>query len=202
MAKKATITWHTEVVKVTDLIENPNNPKRPDAKGRRRLLKSLNDFGVVMGGICNLDNMLIDGHSRKDVFLELGIKEVEVRKPSRMLSADEYKKMNAMFDVSSAGETDFSAIEQMFTEEVLEEWDLSKPKSKGPAAPPAQYPLVPQFDEKYTAIIIVCEKSIDTTFIKNALGIERAKSYKNSYVGETSVVTAAQFIEKWQKKSK
>lgn len=198
--KKIAITWHSEKVKVADLIENPNNPKRPDAKGRKRLIKSIKEFGLVTGGVCNTDNMLIDGHSRKDVLLELGIEEVQVMKPSKTLTPKQYKSFNAIFDLAKAGDPHMGMIEELFTEEFMNEWDLDKKNAA--VKQNAKYPLVPEFDEKYDAIIIICNKAIDTTYIKNALGIDRAQSYKNTYVGESNVLTADQFIKKWQQNSK
>jgi hypothetical protein len=128
--KKQAIKWHSDTVQVADLIENPKNPKKPDAKGKQRLLKSINKWGIVIGGICNTDNMLIDGHSRKDVFEELGIKEVEVRKPDRKLSPAEYKELNAIYDLAKGGQTDMQILEEEMSEEFFEEWDLDRNDSK------------------------------------------------------------------------
>lgn len=124
------ITWHTELIRVADLIENPNNPKKADKKGQERLRTSLEKFGIIIGGICNEDNMLIDGHSRKQDFIEMGIEEVEVRKPSRQLTEKEYNDLNALYDLVRAGESDMLMIEEILGEDTLQEFDLAKEKEK------------------------------------------------------------------------
>ncbi len=97
-------------------------------------------------------------------------------------------------------------IEQILDEEVFQDWIETEGKKKGEKisekTKEAKYPLVPQYDEKYEAIVIICTNSIDTTFIKNALNIGREMSYKNTMVKETSIVTGKKFIDQWNKKSK
>lgn len=56
-----------------------------------------------------------------------------------------------------------------------------------------EMPLVPKFSEKYDAIIIVSENSIDTTFLKTALKIDKAKSYKNQRTGEAMIISVEHF---------
>lgn len=195
------ITWKTAVVKVNDLKENPNNPKKPDAKGRRQLLKSIGKFGVVIGGICNTDNMLIDGHSRKDVFEELGITEVEVRKPSRKLTASEYKELNAIYDIAKASTLNDKLLEELFTDDFFNEWEIDK-KGSGILSKnmDGKYEIVPEADEKYNIVMIVCKTNTEASYVRNALQLDVAKSYKNKGTGQSFVQTAEKFIESWEKK--
>ena len=51
------------------------------------------------------------------------------------------------------------------------------------------YPLIPKFDEKYTAIVIICRTETEEAHVRTKLDIpEKAKSYKSSYLGKTNVI--------------
>lgn len=199
------IKWEPKLVKLVELRENLNNPKILNDVGKKRLHKSINKFGPAGTMIVNQDMTIIDGHSRKHELLESGIDEVWVSVPDRMLTEEEYKEMNAVFDSARASSLDMFMVENTFPEEMIEEWDLGEKKPKkeihkgieGEEIEP-KYPIIPRYDEKYEAIIIVCTNEIDTTFIKNALEIGYEMSYKNKNVRETSVVHAKKFIEKWK----
>lgn len=192
------IIWKFIEIDKSEIRPNPNNPKIRNESGFSKLVKLTQKFGVIFDGILNADYSLIDGHSR----LELnptGTGRYFI--PNRQLSEYDEKELNALFDLAKAGDPDLFMIEQILGEDVMEEWDPEDdPKMK--SGNEAKYPLVPQFDEKHEAIIILCSNSLDTTFIKNALGIEKAMSYKNKMVKETSIVTAKQFIKSWKDNSK
>ena len=52
--------------------------------------------------------------------------------------------------------------------------------------------------EKYSAVVITIDNSIDENFIRSVLGLEVNKCYKTSNVGESYVLTAKKFIEQWK----
>jgi hypothetical protein len=118
------IIWEPKKVKVEDLVENPDNPKIINERGKKRLQHSLSKFGLAGTLIVNKDLTLIDGHSRKLDLQAKGIKEVWVTVPDRQLTDKEYKELNAVYDLAKAGEVDTMTIEAMLEDEVLDEWDL------------------------------------------------------------------------------
>lgn len=186
------ITWTLRELKASDLKPNPNNPKTISRKGISRLAKSLSKFGKVYDGIANADLSVIDGHSR----LTLNQDElVRYFVPSRQLSEAEYKEFNAVFDIAKAGETDMQIIEETFTDEFFEDWELDKKLNELKGDKDAKYPIVAEFDEKYSAVIIVCSTDIEISFIRNLLELAKEKSYKNKTVGETNVITGKTFID-------
>lgn len=210
--KAESIKWEPKLVDVELLKLNPHNPKIKTDQGEKRLDTSIKKFGKARIIVVNQDYMIINGHSLYERLLESEEKETWVLYPSRMLTESEYKEFNAMYDKAQAGEVDMFMVENMFSEEMMNEWDLSEGKGKGkkPKNGAAQqmstgnepkYPLVPQYDEKHEAIVILCSNSIDTVFIKNALQIDKEMSYKNTMVKETSIVTAKKFIDRWNAKS-
>lgn len=120
------ITWEPVKVKLADLKENPQNPKITTEVGKKRLHISLGKFGLAGSMPVNSDLTIIDGHSRKKELMERGIEEIWVSVPSRPLTDEEYKEMNAMFDVAKVGEPDMLMIEEILGDDVIEEWDLEK----------------------------------------------------------------------------
>lgn len=211
VSKEKPIVWQPKLVKLEELRENLNNPKIITESGKKKLHKSLDKFGLAGTIVVNADMTIIDGHSRKSEFMERGITEVWVSVPDRELTEAEYKEMNAVFDAARASDVDMFMVGNMFDDVVLDEWGFNGEKKSGkngkgdkdsglPTVGEPRYPIVPKYDEKYEAIVIVCSNVIDTTFIKNVLGIGQMMSYKNKTVKETSVIPSKQFIEKWRAK--
>jgi len=194
----APITWEPKKVYVKDLKENPQNPKIITEAGRRRLHLSLDKFGLAGTMSVNDDLTIIDGHSRKSELEMRGIEEVWVSVPSRPLTDEEYKEMNAMFDHARAGEVDKFMTENLFRDEMLIEWDLKSPKKE--AGEKGLFPIVPKFDEKHDAFVIICQTESEISFIQNALMLEENSSYKNKNTGITFVTTGKNFIKVWQSK--
>lgn len=122
----AKIKWKLIEIRAGDLKPNPDNPKKRDEKGFGRLQKALAKFGKVFTAICNKDLTIIDGHSRTELTDPDEIVMVFV--PSRQLTPKEYKEMNAVYDLSRAGDIDMQILEAQFTEEFFDEWDVSGDK--------------------------------------------------------------------------
>jgi hypothetical protein len=120
------ITWEPKLVNLSELKVNPQNPKIINDIGKKRLNKSLNKWGLAGTLLANLDMTLIDGHSRKKDLEAQGIEKVWVSFPSKLLTDEDYKVMNALFDVARAGEPDMMIIEDVFEDELIDEWELNK----------------------------------------------------------------------------
>jgi hypothetical protein len=155
----APITWKLVRVKAKQLKTNPNNPKIKDVKGESRLKKSLQKFGMVFDGIANADYTLIDGHSRLSLNDDPNA-VLRIFIPSRALTEQEYKEMNAMYDHAKAGLVDVQLIEELFTEDQLEEWDIvTKPKKEGDGED-----YVPRFE-----VVVECKNEQEQEHIFNQL---------------------------------
>lgn len=119
------ITWSLVEIDKSQIKRNPDNPKIENAKGKRNLEKITKKYGVIFDGIINADNSLIDGHSRLELY-PTGVGRFF--KPSRQLSKKDYQELNALFDFVRAGDPDIMAIEKLFSEETLNEWDMLNEK--------------------------------------------------------------------------
>lgn len=170
---KKKLTWELIDVPVKEIKPNPKNPKIRDQKGYNRLKKSMNKFGVVFDAILNKDFSLIDGHSRLEERGPNYIARCFV--PSRLLTDKEYVEFNAMFDAAKAGNPDFIMMEEVLTEEVLEEWGYEKPKkNKG------QYEAIKPFKKAHVLLSFAPEMMLELTPIlqklKNTEGVEYLQS--------------------------
>lgn len=192
------IIWEPKFVKIKDLIANPQNPKIVNEVGKRRLQKSLDKYGLAGTLVANLDLQIIDGHSRVKEAIEKGTESIWVSLPSRLLTEEEYKTFNAMYDASKAGDVDEFIIENVFSDEVLEEWEMKKGKKS--KAEKDLFPIVAKFDEKHDALIIIMRTETESSFIRNALLLDEMSSYKNKNVGQSFVCTGEQFIKIWKAK--
>lgn len=83
------INWKNERRKVKDLRDNPKNSRRFTEKGMADLKASIEGVGYIDPIAINQDNMIIGGHARRKTLLELGIKEIDVRVPDRLLTDKE-----------------------------------------------------------------------------------------------------------------
>ena len=122
------ITWQPKQVKLKDLVANPKNPKILNKKGKDRLTKTLEKYGLAGTIICNTDLTIIDGHSRVKELMESDVQEVWVSVPSRNLTDKEYNEFNAIIDLARAGDPDTMMIEEIIGEEGMDEWDISTAK--------------------------------------------------------------------------
>lgn len=161
------IKWQLVEVDKSKIKRNPNNPKIRDRKGYARLQKLREKYGTIFDGIVNADYSLIDGHARLEQEPE-GIGNYFI--PSRQLAEEDYKELNALFDLAKAGDIDEQIIEEIFNDEFFDEWELDKKRSKLlKESRGAKFPIVPEYDEKYEAIIIICKSQTEFTYMRNDL---------------------------------
>ena len=64
-----------------------------------------------------------------------------------------------------------------------------------------ELPIVPQFSEKYSCVMIFCDNELDETWIRNTLKLGKAKDYKTERIKETSVMSVQKFQELWENRS-
>jgi DNA modification methylase len=88
------LQWCTEQRKVSDLLPFKHNPRSLSDKQREDLVSSIKKFGLVEIPAINTNGKIIAGHQRIAVLQLLGRGEekIDVRVPSRTLTAKEYKQ--------------------------------------------------------------------------------------------------------------
>ena len=89
------ITWTDCKVRLGDLKEWPDNPALISEKEAERLMESYDEFNQAHVFLIDPENVLIDGHQRKKVWVrKLGADALmDCRRASRMLTDQERRKM-------------------------------------------------------------------------------------------------------------
>jgi ParB-like chromosome segregation protein Spo0J len=116
------ISWHIEKKKVSELKENPKNPRILTEKGLADLEKSIAKFGVAEPLVLNLGGMICGGHGRKKILERLQIKEVDCYIPSRKLTQKEFDELNIRLNKNIAGEFDYDILANEFELPDLLDW--------------------------------------------------------------------------------
>ena len=105
------LEWHTTQRRVRDLVPLSYNPRILTDEGRVRLLTSLKKFNLVEIPAINLDNVVLAGHQRLAMLIDLGRGDefIDVRAPNRQLTKDELDEYNLTSNVG-AGTWDYEAV--------------------------------------------------------------------------------------------
>jgi ParB-like chromosome segregation protein Spo0J len=82
--------WILKKIKVSELKENPKNPRKLTEKGLKDLENSIVKFGVAEPLVCNTDLMICGGHGRKKILERLNIKEVDCYLPDKKLTQKQF----------------------------------------------------------------------------------------------------------------
>ena len=126
----AKINWTLKNKKVSELKENPKNPRSLTKKGLEDLEKSMVKFGVAEPLVVNTDDMICGGHGRKKVLEKLNIKEVDCYYPNRKLTPKEFDELNIRLNKNIAGEFDMDILANEFDVPDLLDWGF-KPYELG-----------------------------------------------------------------------
>lgn len=119
------INWTTEKRKVKDLIPFEYNPRILTQERREKLRKSLERFNLAEIPAINKDNIILAGHQRIKVLLDLGRGDetIDVRVPDRLLTELEMKEYNITSNVP-VGFWDIDVLESVFSDIDLMELGL------------------------------------------------------------------------------
>ena len=199
------LIWTTQQRRVADLVEYAHNPRKMTAQQMRKLRESLEKFGLVEIPVVDFDGVLLAGHQRCKALVALGRAEevVDVRRPNRKLTEQEFKEYNIASNAISGDWVD-ELLREHFAEVDLADFgiqmaDVTELHDKATGSEEtAEMPIVQKFSEKYCAVVIVCTNAIDENHVAEVLGLDTQRSYKSERVGRTSVITANQFIAAWK----
>lgn len=105
------LKWHTAQRRVRELVPLSYNPRILTDEGRTRLLHSLRKFNLVEIPAINLDDVVLAGHQRLAMLLDLGRGDelIDVRAPNRLLTKDELDEYNLTSNIG-AGTFDYEAV--------------------------------------------------------------------------------------------
>lgn len=117
----APLEWYNEKRKVKDLVPFEFNPRKLTEERKQLLINSIEKFNLAEVPAVNLDNVIIAGHQRIKVLMELGRgeEEIDVRVPNRLLTDKEFKEYNITSNVP-VGFWDVDVLEEHFQDIDLE----------------------------------------------------------------------------------
>ena len=118
------INWNIETRNISDLQFNPRNPRTFTKKGLEDLKKSIKKCGDANIITINKDNMVLGGHARLTVMKELGITEVTVKVPDRLLTPQECDEITIRLNANQAGEWDYEILQAEYETDDLINWGL------------------------------------------------------------------------------
>jgi DNA modification methylase len=118
----------SELIKITQIKLNPNNPRLIKDDKFEKLVKSIKDFPEMLDIrpiVVNTDMVILGGNMRFKACKEAGLKEIPVI-VAKNLTEDQQREF-LIKDNTSGGEWDFEMLANEWDVEQLEEWGLDVP---------------------------------------------------------------------------
>jgi len=118
----------TEMVKISEVKNNPNNPRVIKDDKFEKLVRSIKEFPKMLEIrpiVVNDDMIVLGGNMRLKACKEAGLKEVPIIKASDL--TEEEQKQFIIKDNVSGGEWDWEMLQNDWNLEELDEWGLDVP---------------------------------------------------------------------------
>jgi len=191
-------------VKLKTLKINEKNPRQITPRMMKKLKESIKSFDKMLEIrpiVVDDKNVVLAGNMRLQAMIELGMIEIPdewVKKVEDL--TEEQKKEFIIKDNLPYGDWDMDMLAdtEEWDSEELEEWGLDVPDSQLKEVQQiddkynddnCEYPLIPYFDEKYNAIVIICKTETEFARMRTKFNLTQSrKSYKSTYIGQTKLV--------------
>jgi ParB-like nuclease domain len=123
--KEKNMKWTNEQRTIDSLRDYPNNPRTAEPKGMANLKQSIESVGYVEPIAINTDGTILSGHRRKEILERLGMTEVDVRVPERILSETECKEVVIRLNRNIAGVWNMESLTADFEVDELMDWGFT-----------------------------------------------------------------------------
>lgn len=192
------IPFKIEMWDVKKIHVNKKNPRLMKRKEFDRLKEQIKKYPKMMWirpPVVENDGKILGGNYRFKAALELGWKKVPIINASKLSETE--KKNFILWDNENPGQWDFKELEGW-----KDTFNIDLPvKQNGISNVDAEMPIVPKFDEKYRAVLIVVETEMDFAHLCTLLDMGRERDYKTTMEKQTQVISFQRFMEKWEKRS-
>jgi ParB-like chromosome segregation protein Spo0J len=160
-----------QLVKITEVKVNPNNPRLIKDDKFKKLVQSIKDFPEMLNIrpiVVNQDMIILGGNMRYKACKEAGLKEIPIIKTDL---TEEQQREFLIKDNTSGGEWDWEVLANEWDSEQLADWGLDIPSF----ATDVDYSILDDDD--------VSEQLEDmTNGVKKAIQIEfEAEHYEDAY---------------------
>lgn len=170
--------WESVTVKADDLKPFEHNPRCITDLELDRLSESINTTGYHAPIIIDADNTIIAGHQRWQILKKLGYTKVDVRKPDRKLTDDEFKQINIQ-DNLNFGDWDRDILIEHFDIDDLVKWDPGFEVMLSPSSDSTESETQPTESYRF---VVDCED------------IDQLEDLKRRYKAKDDKITYDQFI--------
>lgn len=115
------IKWKFERVSIDKLKPWEDNPRDTDEKNIKYLKESFDEFGFAGVVVTNKDYTICGGHKSLECLIESGAKEVDIKRPTKQLSNEQFKRLNYRLNQNIAGKWNEDKLAELFTaDEIFE----------------------------------------------------------------------------------
>lgn len=199
-------------VKISDLIQDDKNANKGTEVGAKAIEHSIETNKLGRSILLDKNNNIIAGNKTttnaekqgyEDVIIveTTGNQLVAVKRMDIDLDSPEGRELALADNRTSELNLDWDkdVLQNVFSNETLKKYGMELTKLKVNVSEPV-YPIVPKYDEKYHAIVIVSKTETDFVFLQTLLELSKHKSYKNTKVGTTQVIDVDHFRKIWEQK--
>jgi hypothetical protein len=163
-----------ELMKISDIKKNPENPRVIKGDKYKKLLQSIKDFPEMLEVrplVVDENNIVLGGNMRLKACKEAGLEEVPVIKWSNL--SDEKKKEFIVKDNVGYGEWDWDVLAD-WDFEILEDWGLDVPDDADDKEEEVEgeikFNAALDFESNY--IVLKFDKDIDWIQAQSIFGLE------------------------------
>ena len=170
----------TEMVKISEVKNNPNNPRVIKDDKFEKLVRSIKEFPKMLEIrpiVVNDDMIVLGGNMRLKACKEAGLKEVPIIKASDL--TEEEQKQFIIKDNVSGGEWDWEILQNDWNLEDLDAWGLDVPKEKEKQEQ-GDIDFSTELDQESNYIVLRFTKDIDFLQIQNVLELKTVTSKRRN----------------------
>lgn len=170
----------TELVKITEVKTNPNNPRTLKDDKFKKLVKSIQEFPQMLEIrpiVVNDEMIVLGGNMRLKACKEAGLKEIHIIKASNL--TEDQQKQFIIKDNVGFGEWDWDMLANEWNAEELEEWGLDVPEKKEKNED-GEIIFSTELDQESNYVVLKFNKDIDFLQIEQILGLESVFSKRRN----------------------
>ena len=163
-------------VKITEVKNNPKNPRFIKDDKFRKLVKSIEEFPQMLELrpiVVDENNIVLGGNMRLKACKEAGLKEIFIVKAENL--TEEQKDEFIVKDNVGFGEWDWDMLANTFDAEQLEDWGLDVPGLKEPNEEGEIF-FSSEIDQRSNYVVLKFSTDIDFLNIQTLLGLESTYS--------------------------
>lgn len=158
------------VLKVSEIKNNPNNPRLIKDDKFKKLVKSIQEFPEMLDAreiVVNKDHIILGGNMRFKAAKEAGLKEVPVKVVDW---SEEKQRQFVIKDNVSGGEWDWDLLANEWDAEELDDWGLDTPSDWNDTEKPSDSD--DQYEPLSTIVVVAYDDISDLDAITELYNLE------------------------------